>query len=145
MILLIMTFQALFSSMFCMVIPMYMSLKALAHNDAQASKLCLNYWVLYAIFSILEIIAYPVIYFIPMWGICKCGIMFWLYCPVTQGGIKIMALLNPTFKDKVEYRIEAVIRSIPGVAQLICRGNKEKVILRRIRRSICEKSKENMR
>merc|ERR1712212_205677 len=65
MILLIMSFQALFSSMFCMVIPMYMSLKALAHDDVEASKVCLNYWVLYAIFSILEIPAYPVIYFIP--------------------------------------------------------------------------------
>merc|ERR1719289_672138 len=125
MILLILSFQAIFSSLFCMVIPMYMSLKALAHNDTEASRLCLNYWVLYAIFSILEILVYPVIYFIPMWGICKCGIMFWLYCPVTQGGLKIMARLSPLFKNTVEYRVDALIGSVPGVAQLICKKDRE--------------------
>merc|ERR1740137_358804 len=138
MILLFMSFQALFSSMVCMVIPMYMSLKALAHNDPQALRLCLNYWVLYAIFSILETVLYPAIYFIPMWSIFKCGMMFWLYCPVTEGGIKIMAMLSPVFKDKIEYRIEAVIRSIPGCSQMICKQNKEK--------NIFEENKEkNMR
>merc|ERR1719513_208244 len=122
MILLIVSFQALFSSMFCMVIPMYMSLKALANNDEEASKLSLNYWVLYAIFSILEVLLYPVIYFIPMWGICKCCIMFWIYSPVTQGGLKIMGVLAPLFEEKVEQRVDALISCIPGMSKLI--GNK---------------------
>jgi hypothetical protein len=128
MILLLMSFQALFSSMFCLVIPIYMSLKALAHSDAHAAKLCLNYWVLYASFSILEIVAYPVIYFIPLWGIVRCIIMFWLYCPVTQGGIKIMAMLSPLFMDHLEFRIDAVIQSIPGVAKLIGKEKNEKIL-----------------
>merc|ERR1712060_797913 len=126
-ILLLMSFQAFFSSLFCMVIPMYMSLKALAHNDTEASRLCLNYWVLYAIFSILEILVYPVIYFIPMWGICKCGIMFWLYCPVTQGGLTIMARLSTLFKENVEFRIDALIGSVPGVSQLIAKRTEENI------------------
>merc|ERR1719204_1825358 len=101
---------------------MYMSLKAIAHNDEQASKLSLNYWVLYAIFSTLEVLLYPLIYFIPLWGILKCCIMFWIYSPATQGGTQIMSHLAPLFEDRVERRVDAVIGSIPGLSQLICSG-----------------------
>merc|ERR1719233_1625206 len=82
-------------------------------------------YFLYAIFSLVEILVYPLIYFIPMWGICKCGIMFWLYCPVTQGGLKIMARLSPVFKNSVEYRFDALIDSIPGVAMLMSKKERE--------------------
>jgi len=125
MVLLLLSFQKLFSSMFCIVIPMYMSIKALAHDDAKASKSCLNYWVLYAGFSTLEVLLYPLIYFIPLWSMCKSMIMFWLYSPVTDGGAKIMAIVTPVFNGMIEYRIDAVIRNIPGLQKLIGKDKEE--------------------
>merc|ERR1712096_449751 len=96
-----------------------MSLKALANNDVEASTLSLNYWVFYAIFSTLEVLLYPLIYFIPMWGICKCCFMLWIYSPQTQGGVKLMSIMAPLFEDRVEHRIDLMIASIPGMSQLI--------------------------
>merc|ERR1719204_1419841 len=121
MVLLLVSFQKLFSSMFCIVIPMYMSMKALAHDDAKASKSCLNYWVLYASFSTLEVLLYPIIYFIPLWSMCKSMIMFWIYCPVTEGGRKIMAIVTPVFHSWIWYRIDAFVRTIPGLQKMIGR------------------------
>merc|ERR1711920_323713 len=119
MILLIVTFQSLFTSLFCMVLPMYASLKALTRHDVEGTRLCLNYWVLYAFFSISEIVLYPLIYFIPFWSICKCCIMIWLYSPVTHGGARIMVVLGPIFKTQVEYRIDALIGRVPGFQRLL--------------------------
>merc|ERR1719397_522194 len=112
-LLLIISFQALFTSIFCSYVPMYMSMKALVSGDNRASTLCLNYWVLYSLFCILEIIFYPLVYFIPMWSVCKCMFLVWLYAPNYRGGSVIMErFLEPLFIGQ-QKRLDRIVRRFP--------------------------------
>merc|ERR550517_470891 len=102
-LLLVLSFQALFTSIFCSCIPMYMSMKAMLHENEKASRLCLNYWVIYSLFCVLETVFYPIVYFVPMWSVCKCLLLVWLYAPDYQGGDFIMRkFLKPLFKVQQE-------------------------------------------
>jgi hypothetical protein len=112
-LLLILSFQTLFTSIFCSCIPMYMSMKAMVYGDDKATRLCLNYWVLYSLFCIFEVVFYPIVYFIPMWSVCKCMILVWLYLPNYQGGAVIMRFLEPLFSSQQD-RLDKIVQRFPG-------------------------------
>lgn len=70
----------------CIYIPMYMSMKAIVHQNDKAIMLCLNFWIIYRLFCI-----------VPMWSVCKVLTSIWLYAPNYEGGRVIMQFLKPRF------------------------------------------------
>jgi len=111
--------QKLCMAIFCLMVPLYMSLKALVHKDNRASVLCLNYWAIYAIFTTLETSLSMFLYFIPMWSILRCLILFAVYCPQIDAGSKIMAVISPLFLN-YERQLDHILKRIPGgFAELI--------------------------
>ena len=58
--------------------PAYKSLHAIMSEDREASLAWMRYWVVLAVFSMVETIADPLLDFFPGYLLAKCAFLVWL-------------------------------------------------------------------
>jgi len=75
----------LMSDIFAFAYPAYMSFKAIESADPVDDTQWLTYWVVFALFSIVENAMSFLVSWIPFYYVIKCGFFLWLYHPKFMG------------------------------------------------------------
>lgn len=75
----------LFSNLAAVVVPGYLSLQALETPGTNDDTQYLTYWVVYAVFTILEFWSSMILYWVPFWWLFKTIFFLWLGLPQTNG------------------------------------------------------------
>jgi len=83
--------------------PLYASIKAIESPFKEDDQLWLTYWVLYSFVTLLELVAAPVIAWIPLWSTIKLAVAAWLVLPQFRGGIIVYEhYVRPYFYSTVQ-------------------------------------------
>jgi len=86
----------LVSDMFAFVYPAYMSFKAIDSPDATDDTQWLTYWVVFALFSIVESVMSFLVTWIPFYYLIKVCFFAWLYHPKFMGaGLVYKQVVKP--------------------------------------------------
>ena len=105
--------------------PTYMSLKAIESPEDDDDKQYLTYWVVYGLFSVIDVFTNFLVKRIPFYYTIKLGFLIWLFMPNFRGAVYIYNLVvGPIFR-KYEPKFDR------GVDKLVNKG-----------KSITEKAKE---
>ena len=76
------------------VYPAFCSLKAVLSGSAEQSAAWLRYWVVLGVFSVLELLADPLInplsYSFPVYLVLKCSFLVWCMVPVKWNGSDLL-------------------------------------------------------
>ncbi|GMH73185.1 hypothetical protein TrRE_jg9765 [Triparma retinervis] len=85
------TFIAKYPSLFMygFVYPAYASFKAIDSADPNDDTQWLTYWVVFAVFSIIESAASILVSWIPFYFFLKLSFLIWLYHPSTLGAVVV--------------------------------------------------------
>merc|ERR1711913_121315 len=103
------------------VYPAFASLKAVLSGSAEQSAAWLRYWVVLGVFSVLELLADPLInplsYSFPVYLVLKCSFLVWCMAPVSWNGSDLLfnQVLFPLFKEhhkEIEEQAEEAQQSI---------------------------------
>mmetsp|Transcript_25811 Transcript_25811/g.48599 ORF Transcript_25811/g.48599 Transcript_25811/m.48599 type:complete len:161 (-) Transcript_25811:173-655(-) len=86
----------LISDLVGFVYPAYASFKAIDSADPNDDTQWLTYWVVFALFSILESAASFLVSYIPFYFFIKLSFLVWLYHPNTMGaGVVYVQVIRP--------------------------------------------------
>ena len=76
------------------VYPAFASLKAVLSGSADQSAAWLRYWVVLGVFSVLELLADPLLnplsYSFPLYLVLKCSFLVWCMIPVKWNGSDLL-------------------------------------------------------
>ena len=72
-----------------MFYPMYMSFKALETKEGEDDKLWLTYWVVYAIYKVVDEWAEILFFWVPFYYPIKLAFLVFLFAPQTKGAVKL--------------------------------------------------------
>ena len=98
--------------------PTYLSLKAIESPEDDDDKQFLTYWVVYGLFSIIDIFTAFLINIIPFYYTFKLAFLIWLFMPNFRGAVLVYnKLVGPLFK-KYESKFDR------GVDKIINRGER---------------------
>lgn len=85
------------------VLPTYWSLKAIDSPESGDDTLMLNYWIVYACFTFLDLFAGFILKIIPFYFVLKLIFLIWCFMPNTKGAVIIYdKFLKPLFKQYEE-------------------------------------------
>mmetsp|Transcript_14774 Transcript_14774/g.35567 ORF Transcript_14774/g.35567 Transcript_14774/m.35567 type:complete len:168 (-) Transcript_14774:244-747(-) len=86
----------LVSDIFAFAYPAYMSFKAIDSADPTDDTQWLTYWVVFALFSIVENVMSFLVSWIPFYFVIKCTFFMWLYHPKFMGaGLVYKQVIKP--------------------------------------------------
>ncbi|XP_023347124.1 receptor expression-enhancing protein 5 [Eurytemora carolleeae] len=79
--------------------PAYCSMKALESKNVKDDTQWLTYWVVFALFSILEFFADILVGWVPFYWLTKCIFMVWCMAPIEANGSFIIysRIIRPVF------------------------------------------------
>ncbi|KAH8739572.1 hypothetical protein FG386_001129 [Cryptosporidium ryanae] len=113
---------ALICSIVGFIYPAYMSFKALETPDKTDDKQWLTYWVVYSIFSIVEVFIDIVLFWIPFYYLFKLCFLFWLFLPQTTGAVVLYThVFRPIllrFQTEIDTTIDNVL-NVSNTAKLV--------------------------
>ena len=70
--------------------PAYKSLHAIMSDDREAGLAWMRYWVVLAVFSMVETIADPLLDFLPGYLLGKCVFLVWCMAPSDKSGSNLV-------------------------------------------------------
>ena len=70
--------------------PAYKSLHAIMSDDREASLTWMRYWVVLAVFSIIETVVDPLLDFLPGYLLGKCIFLVWCMAPTNKSGSNLV-------------------------------------------------------
>jgi receptor expression-enhancing protein 5/6 len=90
--------------------PAYQSVKAIESSHSEDDTKWLMYWVVYALFGLLEFFGDQLLFWIPFYTLTKCAFLLWLMVPGHNGGTFLIynRLVKPWFL-KNESKIDKLI------------------------------------
>jgi receptor expression-enhancing protein 5/6 len=97
------------SSLIGFVYPAYKSFQAIESKTKGDDTQWLVYWVIFAIFSILETFSAVVLYWIPFYYAFKLAFLMWAMIPQTKGAKFLYDSFLKDFLKKNESRIDAAL------------------------------------
>ncbi|XP_033337852.2 receptor expression-enhancing protein 5 isoform X1 [Megalopta genalis] len=91
--------QQLICNIFGFVYPAYCSMKALESPSKDDDKKWLTYWVVFAVFTIVESFSDYILCWFPVYWLFKCLFYMWLMVPMDNNGSLVLyrVLIRPTF------------------------------------------------
>jgi receptor expression-enhancing protein 5/6 len=113
-----------------MFYPMYMSFKALESKGGDDDKLWLTYWVIYAIYKVLDDWSSLLFFWVPFYYPIKLAFLIFLFAPQTKGAIKLYDSVIRPFMVKHQKDIEAGITKIGEAASIASQAAKEEALRR---------------
>ncbi|OII71537.1 TB2 HVA22 family protein [Cryptosporidium andersoni] len=104
---------ALICNLIGFIYPAYMSFKAIETPDKMDDKQWLTYWVVYAIFNIVEAFTDLILFWIPFYYLGKLCFLFWLFLPEMKGAeVLYLNLFRPIllkFQNKIDKALDDVM------------------------------------
>ena len=105
--------------------PTYLSLKALESPEEDDDKQFLTYWVVYGLFSILELFTKFLVKIFPFYYTVELGFLIWLFMPNTRGAVVIYnKIVKPVFL-KYESKLEKGVNKIMKKGEEITEKTKD--------------------
>lgn len=88
------------------VIPSISSMRALETKDPEDDKQWLTYWVVFGIFSFIDLFTASLLKFIPFYFILKILFLMWLFMPNTKGAyiiyVKVISKLFKKYEKQID-------------------------------------------
>jgi len=97
--------------------PVYASFKAIKTDEKADDKQWLTYWVVFALFTVIESITDFFIPWIPFYFVAKMGFLIWLYYPTTKGAEVVFTKVIDPVLTKYQPRIEQASNKANQMAQ----------------------------
>jgi len=72
------------------IYPAYASVKAIESRATDDDTKWLMYWVVYALFGILEVFSDQLLFWIPFYTLSKCLFLLWVMAPTKNGGTHVI-------------------------------------------------------
>lgn len=82
--------QQLVCNIFGFVYPAYCSMKALESPKKTDDTKWLTYWVVFAVFTVVEFFADLIVFWFPLYWLVKCLLYVWLMAPIQNNGSVIL-------------------------------------------------------
>ncbi|CEM30261.1 unnamed protein product [Vitrella brassicaformis CCMP3155] len=98
------------------VYPAWQSFKAIESDKKDDDKLWLTYWVVYGFFSVIEVFADYILFWVPFYWMMKLGFLVWLFLPQTQGSIHMYNNLVKPILTQNQGKIEQTMSKVTGSA-----------------------------
>ena len=96
--------------------PTYMTLKVIESPEDDDDKQYLTYWVVYGLFSVIDVFTAFLVNRIPFYYTIKLAFLIWLFMPNFRGAIHVYNLIiGPIFR-KYEYKFDK------GVDKIVRKG-----------------------
>ena len=119
---------SLITDLIGMFYPMYMSFKALDTQGGEDDKLWLTYWVVYAIYKVVDDWSELLFFWLPFYYPIKLGFLIFLFAPQTKGAIKLYDGLIRPFVIKHQKDIEEGITKLGEAATYASKVAKEEAM-----------------
>ncbi|KAA0183961.1 hypothetical protein HAZT_HAZT009844 [Hyalella azteca] len=89
----------LICNLIAFVYPAYRSIKALETNVKEDDTRWLTYWVVFAVFSIVEFFSDILLSWMPFYWLAKCLFLVWCYVPTSYNGSDMIyqRIIRPVF------------------------------------------------
>ncbi|XP_041360285.1 receptor expression-enhancing protein 5-like [Gigantopelta aegis] len=72
------------------VYPAYASVKAIETREKADDTKWLTYWVIYSVFTLLELFADVILFWIPFYWLFKCVFLLWCVSPIAYNGSSVL-------------------------------------------------------
>ena len=109
--------QQLVCNVFGSVYPAYCSMKALESPKKDDDTKWLTYWVVFAVFTIIEYFSDAILCWFPVYWLFKCLFYIWLMAPIENNGSLIVyrRLIRPNFL-RYHHKVDGFIASAQDAA-----------------------------
>ncbi|OMJ92534.1 hypothetical protein SteCoe_4666 [Stentor coeruleus] len=111
-----------------MFYPMFMSFKALETKGADDDKLWLTYWVVFALFKVIDDWSGVFFFWLPFYYPIKLAFLIYLFAPQTKGAITLYDKVIKDFMIKHQTKIEAGLSQAGHAANLLQQAAKEEAM-----------------
>lgn len=106
--------------------PTYMSLKALESPEEDDDTQFLTYWVVYGLFSVIDLFTGFIVKVFPLYYTIKLAFLIWLFMPNFKGATKIYKwVVEPLFK-KYESKFDSGVNKILRKGEQVANDVKNK-------------------
>ncbi|XP_072965696.1 protein HVA22-like [Typha angustifolia] len=68
-----------------LIYPLYASVRAIESPRKDDDEQWLAYWILYSLLTLMEMVAEPILYWVPLWYQIKVAFVAWLVLPQFMG------------------------------------------------------------
>lgn len=104
--------------------PAYRSIKALESPNKDDDTKWLTYWVVFALFSIIEYFSDILLYWFPFYWLFKCIFHVWCFVPIENNGSAVIynRVIRPNFLKHQE-KVDNVLGDIAGSAARLAAQN----------------------
>jgi receptor expression-enhancing protein 5/6 len=109
------------------VIPSISSLRALQTKDSDDDKQWLTYWVVFGVFSFIDLFTASILKFIPFYFILKITFLIWLFMPNTKGALIIYTKIISKLFKKYEKQIDEIENQFQNNANKIMGGVQDNI------------------
>jgi len=101
--------------------PAYISIHAIETARADDDKKWLTYWVVFAIFSLLEFFINVITRWIPLYWLLKCIFLVWLMMPIESNGSVVLYnnVVKPYFLKHRNAVDEAIDKGVKAASKLL--------------------------
>jgi receptor expression-enhancing protein 5/6 len=107
-----------FAEIVCNVVgflyPAYISIKAIESTTKNDDTQWLTYWVVFALFNVFEFASDIIVGWFPIYWLCKCIFMLYLYLPMTMGAQKLYTRFIRPFVQKHQQSIDSKLGQVYG-------------------------------
>lgn len=109
--------QQLVCNIFGFLYPAYCSIKAIESPKKDDDTKWLTYWVVFALFTVIEFFSDYILCWFPVYWLFKCLFYMWLMVPIESNGSLIMyrCVIRPNFL-RYHHKVDAFISSAQDAA-----------------------------
>ncbi|KAJ1366225.1 hypothetical protein KIN20_026829 [Parelaphostrongylus tenuis] len=90
------------------IYPAYVSIKAIESATKDDDTQWLTYWVVFAVFSVIEFFSQQILAIFPVYWLSKSLFLLWLYLPSTMGATKVYHRVIRPFVMRHQSSIERI-------------------------------------